>query len=405
MAGNRDDRYRDDDDQDDLENDGSWEDPSISRYSRDLVPYEDSQELSAYAADEDLDWDDEDDDWEDQQPEVLVIPGAGLPVRTPMARRRRPLTMQVLVATTLACVLLTSAFAFGPLSDTQVNGNVVFDTLTQAVVWTKLPYILYRARPGDSWESIAADYKVTIGGIQLLNSLSAIDEVQVGRIYKIPTDPAYGASYQAKLPAGMYEAGGGLTATNYVGPCMFCSHGGLLNDNGAASCDPNYILGGIVNNNIQSGDASKFGLVNPDPNSRWVRGFTYFHDGVDISTGTLGTPEVAAQSGEVIFSGWDQYGSGFALKINLCGGMAVSYSHMIAPPIVKVGDYVKVGQVVGYQGNTGESFGTHLHFMLWWANIPIDPLCGYPQSGLGGYNSTYHYGGCPPYITKTVWNP
>lgn len=397
------------DDWDDADDD--WDDGYDDEVSdeRALVAYDDSQELDAY---------DDEETFSRRSQDVLVIPGAGLAMRTTLKRRKRPLTLQVVLGVVIVCVLVTTLFAFGPITDGQLNAGSLFGTLSQAAVVNNATFILYRARSGDTLDSIATSFGVFVTGIQKLNNLTAIDEIQVGNVYKIPLDPSYGKTFKAALPPGLYDAGGGLTETNYYGTpgCMFCSHGGRLNDDGATHCAPSYITGGVSLSNPQSGNVTLYSLVNPNPGAHWVRGFTYFHDGDDISTGTDGTPLYAAQAGQVIFSGYDNYGSGWALKINHCGGLATSYSHMHAQPLVKDKDYVQAGQLIGYQGNTGQSFGAHLHFMLWWTNIPIDPLCGFtqPTVTLGGYNyagyyrSTYgynNYGGCPPNIYKTVWNP
>src|SRR6185437_13542645 len=53
------------------------------------------------------------------------------------------------------------------------------------------------------------------------------------------------------------------------------------------------------------------------------------HDGIDISTGELGTPVYAAQLGTVIFAGTDAGGGGETIKIAHCGYVATSYAHMV----------------------------------------------------------------------------
>jgi murein DD-endopeptidase MepM/ murein hydrolase activator NlpD len=140
-------------------------------------------------------------------------------------------------------------------------------------------------------------------------------------------------------------------------------------------------------------DLAHFGLGEPEDGTHWVRGFTAFHNGVDISTGVAGSLVLAAQAGQVIFAGWDPYGFGWAVKINHCGGLATAYGHL-QRVLVSAGQTVTPGQPIGLQGSSGLASGTHLHFMTWWNNIPVDPLCAYAH--LAGISGNPHASWCPP---------
>jgi murein DD-endopeptidase MepM/ murein hydrolase activator NlpD len=50
------------------------------------------------------------------------------------------------------------------------------------------------------------------------------------------------------------------------------------------------------------------------------------------------------------------------------------YGHLQDPPAVKVGDVVVTGEVVGKVGLTGNTTGPHLHFAIYDAGLPIDPM-------------------------------
>jgi hypothetical protein len=96
------------------------------------------------------------------------------------------------------------------------------------------------------------------------------------------------------------------------------------------------------------------------------------HSGVDLAA-PYGTPITAADSGQVIWTNWDWSGLGWAVKINHGHYTATVYGHM-ASYIVKVGQNVTKGQIIGYEGSTGASSGPHVHFMVLVNNIWVDPM-------------------------------
>ena len=100
---------------------------------------------------------------------------------------------------------------------------------------------------------------------------------------------------------------------------------------------------------------------------RWGR----LHAGIDIGVG-YGTPIHAAASGTVVLAGWTG-GYGNYTCIDHGGGMATCYGHQ-SSYAVSGGAQVSQGQVIGYVGNTGHSFGAHLHFEVRINGNPVDPL-------------------------------
>ena len=83
------------------------------------------------------------------------------------------------------------------------------------------------------------------------------------------------------------------------------------------------------------------------------------HRGTDIPA-PEGTPILAAHSGTVLVSGWnDSYGNQVLLDNG--AGLSTRYAHM-TQTAVTAGEAVTAGQVIGYVGNTGDSTGFHLHF-------------------------------------------
>jgi murein DD-endopeptidase MepM/ murein hydrolase activator NlpD len=93
--------------------------------------------------------------------------------------------------------------------------------------------------------------------------------------------------------------------------------------------------------------------------------YPHFHGGIDIAN-ACGTPIKAIGNGTVKASGqplwpWD---SGYGVVISHGYGIQSWYWHLKAQVIVRAGQVVKMGQVIGYEGSTGNSTGCHLHMGL-----------------------------------------
>ena len=95
------------------------------------------------------------------------------------------------------------------------------------------------------------------------------------------------------------------------------------------------------------------------------------HRGTDIPA-PEGTPILAAHSGTVLVSGWnDSYGNQVLLDNG--AGLSTRYAHMMQAAVT-AGEAVTAGQVIGYVGSTGDSTGNHLHFEVMHGGIRVDPL-------------------------------
>ena len=102
-----------------------------------------------------------------------------------------------------------------------------------------------------------------------------------------------------------------------------------------------------------------------------------FHDGIDISA-PEGSPIRAIENGEVIYS--DQLrGYGNLVIIRHPGGFASVYAHNQSN-LVREGQKVARGDVIGEVGSTGRASAPHLHFEIRKDNIAQNPLYYLPQS-------------------------
>lgn len=97
------------------------------------------------------------------------------------------------------------------------------------------------------------------------------------------------------------------------------------------------------------------------------------HMGMDMAAAG-GTPITAASPGIVVLSSESHYGYGVAVIIQHVNGVRTLYGHMIhGSRTVQAGDWVEAGDPIGLVGNTGRSFGNHLHFEVHVDGIPVDP--------------------------------
>ncbi len=99
--------------------------------------------------------------------------------------------------------------------------------------------------------------------------------------------------------------------------------------------------------------------------------YSFFHTGLDIAGGT-GTEIYAPAPGVVVFSG-PLTVRGNATMIDHGWGVYTGYMHQ-SEILVKVGDQVKTGDLIGLVGGTGRVEGPHLHWEVWVGGVQVDPL-------------------------------
>jgi hypothetical protein len=94
------------------------------------------------------------------------------------------------------------------------------------------------------------------------------------------------------------------------------------------------------------------------------------HTGLDFRAGT-GDPVRATANGKVVASGWVG-GYGRLVEIDHGNGLSTRYGHL-SEIKVKVGDQIRIGQVIGEVGSTGRSTGPHLHYETRIDGEAVDP--------------------------------
>jgi murein DD-endopeptidase MepM/ murein hydrolase activator NlpD len=94
------------------------------------------------------------------------------------------------------------------------------------------------------------------------------------------------------------------------------------------------------------------------------------HTGLDFRA-SMGDPVRATANGKVASSGWAG-GYGRMVEIDHGNGLSTRYGHL-SEIGVKVGDIIKIGQVIGAVGSTGRSTGPHLHYETRIDGEAVDP--------------------------------
>ncbi|MFN3727909.1 MAG: M23 family metallopeptidase [Allosphingosinicella sp.] len=117
---------------------------------------------------------------------------------------------------------------------------------------------------------------------------------------------------------------------------------------------------------------SSFG-VRSDP----FRGRAAMHGGIDMA-GPVGTPIYATADGIVSTADW-QGGYGNLVELGHGAGIATRYGHL-SRIMVRNGERVTRGQVIGLMGSTGRSTGSHLHYEVRIDGRAVNPL-PFLQSG------------------------
>jgi murein DD-endopeptidase MepM/ murein hydrolase activator NlpD len=108
---------------------------------------------------------------------------------------------------------------------------------------------------------------------------------------------------------------------------------------------------------------------------RWGR----LHPGVDLGA-PQGTPFTAAAAGKIIVCRWNG-GYGNNVMIDHGGGIVTVYGHA-SKLLCKEGQTVNAGDRIALTGNTGHSFGAHLHFEVRENDRPIEPLAFMRKHGV-----------------------
>ncbi|UYN89095.1 MAG: peptidoglycan DD-metalloendopeptidase family protein [Anaerolineales bacterium] len=132
---------------------------------------------------------------------------------------------------------------------------------------------------------------------------------------------------------------------------------------GAGACPLN-VQGGAVGDGVYAPPVAAVDVTGED--------FWSAHPGVDLAA-EPGQPILAADDGVVTFSGWSNFGYGFAVMLDHGNGQFSLYAGL-AEVQALCGASLLQGEALGTAGHIGHPAGTFVHFEIRQGGAPVDPM-------------------------------
>lgn len=208
--------------------------------------------------------------------------------------------------------------------------------------------LTHTVQPGETIYHIASHYGVDPEALMRANGLSDPRQLRIGQVLMIP---------------GSYR-GAAIGRADITGPGP-----------NRPPAPPHSFSWPIAGGVVSSGFGIRHGVM---------------HDGVDIAA-PVGTPVHAADAGVVVYAGRLR-GYGNVVIIEHSDRFVTVYGHDAAN-LVRAGDRVACGQVIGEVGSSGRTTGPNLHFEVRHDNLAYNPLEFLPAPGPPAA-ITFAGGGC-----------
>lgn len=306
------------------------------------------------------------------------------------------------IATAFVMVISLSVFSLGEFFSSYsfvVDQNVNADYIPSAVdiipkretAVTEIPDIRKRVEPfaytvegGDTLYGIGAKFKISIDALKYVNNLTDSSVLQPGQTITIP--PASGLIHTVKSGDTL-----AAIADKYSVPTQAIADFNYLLDTTKLTVGTELVIPGAkvpepiappvyappANLAVNYGQAaaSKGFCVWPSTVHIITQNFSWYHNGIDVATPWSGgmPPLFACTSGRVTRAGWDPWGLGLHVRIDHGNGYETIYGHMSRLD-VGYGQKVSRGQMIGLMGNTGNSTGPHVHYMVKYHGVAQNPL-------------------------------
>lgn len=267
-----------------------------------------------------------------------------------------------------AAPVVLSASTDDPGLDTQISSKV------------RDSIISYDVQEGDTIKSIAGKFGVSESTIRWQNSLTG-DKIKVGQTLQIL--PVTGIAHKVLKGDTVYSIAKKYD-TDAQGMVDFPFNTFSNDETFELAIGQTVIVpDGIMPKTVGASPRPK--LLTPDAGTVVASGqfvwpvagsitqrYSWYHPGLDVANS--GFPSIlAADSGRVIYAGWDGTGYGNMVFIDHGNGYKTRYGHLSQISVIS-GQSVGRGSVVGRMGSTGRSSGPHLHFEIYLNGARLNPL-------------------------------
>lgn len=236
----------------------------------------------------------------------------------------------------------------------------------------------YQVKEGDTLESIANKFDISIDTIKWANNLKS-DLIKPGQILKIP--PVTGVVHKVAAGETIYSIAKKYktdpqkivnfpfndfadleTFTLRVGQILYVPDGVIEE---AKPIKPQFIA------QVQAGSQGSSNFIWP-ASGVISQGYVWYHQAIDIAN-PAPVPILASDGGKVVYAGCVGWGYGCHIVIDHQNGYQTLYAHLSSIN-VSVGEKINQGQIIGNMGCTGRCTGTHLHFEIRSNGILLNPL-------------------------------
>lgn len=235
--------------------------------------------------------------------------------------------------------------------------NAPFE-LVSGQVLKLIPRNTHTVRLGDSLFSIAKQYSVNQFEIAQINELEEPYELQSGQIIQLPDVKDFSV-FLIPIPDGQVLATESQPGTSSIRQPELKVPKEPIKQFFVA---PNLSPGDSFNWPLSGEIVNRFG-----PAERGIH-----NDGIDISA-SFGTDVQTTAPGTVAYVGFGLKSFGTLILVKHNGGVISAYAHL-SEVLVKEGDILNSGQIIGKVGQTGRVEFPTLHFEIRQNRTPIDPI-------------------------------